>query len=41
MLDEPGGVEAEFLRQFKLIEHLAIDLGVTCSRDSKNSENIA
>jgi hypothetical protein len=28
MLDEPGGVEAQFLGQFNLIEHLAIDLGV-------------
>ena len=28
MLDQPGGVEAQFLGQFNLIEHLAIDLGV-------------
>ena len=28
MLDEPGGVEAQFLGQFNLLEHLAIDLGV-------------
>jgi hypothetical protein len=28
MLDEPGGVEAQFLGQFNLIEHLAIDLSV-------------
>jgi hypothetical protein len=28
MLNEPGGVEAHFLGQFNLLEHLPIDLGV-------------